>query len=83
MVDTIIITHGIKGLPYHFFCGNDLLQISHCPDKRTKPQKFLKKQKNGLCRGYFIDRKFKSLSWLERRKYPVIRVLVKEEPMPF
>ena len=83
MTDTIIITHGIKGMPHHFFCGNELLQLSHCPAKRTKPQKFLKKQKNGMCRGYFIDRKFKSLTFLESKRYPVIKIILQEDRLPF
>ena len=82
MIDTIIITDAIKGFPYHFFSGNDLVQISHCPNKRSVPTKVLKKQhngRNGMCRGYFINRKFYSLTFLENRKYPIIKIVLGEE----
>ena len=79
MIDTLILTEGLKGLPYHFFSGNDLVQLSHCPNKRTVPTKVLKKQNNGrygMCRGYFINRKFHSLTSLEKRKYPTIKIIL-------
>jgi len=75
-IDTIIISHGIKGYPHHYFSGGDLIQLKHFSGKRTKPQKILSKQLNGTCRGYFIDRKFKSLTWIEKRKYPITRVII-------
>jgi hypothetical protein len=47
-IDTIIITHGIKGYPNHFFSGSDIIQLEHCPNKRTRPTKVLNKQLNGM-----------------------------------
>ena len=84
-METIIITHGIKYMPYHFFSDNDLVQITHCPNKRTVPTKILKKQKIGMCRGYFINRKFHSLTSLENRKYPTIKIILgnQENVCPF
>lgn len=78
-IDTIIITHGIKGFPHHFFSGSDVIQLSHCPCKRTKPTKFLNKQLNGMTRGYFINRKFRSLTWIEKRKYPTVKIILGKE----
>ena len=77
-IDTIIITHGIKGYPNHFFSGSDVIQIEHCPNKRTRPTKVLNKQLNGMTRGYFLDRKFKSLTWIEKRKYPLKKIILKQ-----
>jgi len=31
----LIITHGLKRMPYHFITHLGILQISHCPKKRT------------------------------------------------
>lgn len=78
MFDTIIITHGIKGFPNHYFSGSDLIQLEHFSGKRTRPEKVLNKQLNGRCRGYFLDRKFKSLTWIDKRKYPITKVIIKE-----
>lgn len=78
MFDTIIITHGIKGFPNHYFSGNYLIQLEHFSGKRTRPEKVLNKQLNGRCRGYFIDRKFRSLTWIDKRKYPITKVIIKE-----
>lgn len=82
-IDTIIITHGIKGFPHHVFSGNDLYVLTHCEGKRTQHEKKLSKQLNGLTRGYFINRKFRSLTWLEKRLFPVTKVLYRPEPLPF
>lgn len=78
MIDTIIISHGIKGYPNHYFSGEEVIQLEHFSGKRRKPEKVLSKQLNGRCRGYFIDRKFRSLTWIEKRKYPVTRVIIKQ-----
>ena len=78
MIYTIIITHGIKGYPNHYFSGEELIQLEHFSGKRTRPEKVLSKQLNGRCRGYFLDRKFKSLTWIEKRKYPVTKVIIKQ-----
>lgn len=78
-MDVTIITHGIKGLLNYYFSGNDLIVLEHFSNKRTKPTKTLKKQFNGrnkMCRGYYIDRKFKSLTSLVSKQYPLTKVIV-------
>jgi len=68
----IFITHGIKGYPNHFFTSDNLVyQKSYCPRNRTLPSKVLSKIKIGRCRGFKIDKAFKSLSSLEAKKYPI------------
>ena len=82
----IIITYGIKGYPYHFMTDRGLLQITHCPRKRTVPTKVLsviKTGNGGRCRGYQIDGVFHSLTWLESRFYPRTLVVIKKERLPF
>jgi hypothetical protein len=84
--EPIIITHGIKGFPYHFMTDKGLLQITHCPRNRTMPTKFLSKIKTGSggrCRGYQIDGKFRSLTWLENRIFPRTVIITKKEKLPF
>lgn len=76
MQDYLIITHGIKGLPYHFYTENlKVLQLSHCPNKRTLPTHEIKKLVNGLTRGFMIYGKFISLTALEKRMFPVTKIL--------
>lgn len=82
-IDTLIITHGLKGLPNYAFSGNDLYVLENCKGKRTQPTKRLSIQLNGLTRGYFIDRKFRSLTWIERRMYPIIKIVLKQTYKPF
>ena len=87
-MDITIITHGIKGLPNYYFSGEDLIVLGHFSNKRTKTTKVLKKQFNGrnqMCRGYFIARKFKSLTSIERKKYPLTRIIIKnlKQEIPF
>lgn len=87
-MDVIIITHGIKGLPNYYFSGNDLMVLEHFSNKRTKPTKILKKQLNGRdkrCRGYYIERKFKSLTSLISKQYPLTKVIIKniKPELPF
>ena len=83
----IFITHGIKGYPNYFFTAENLVyQKSYCPRKRTLPSKVLSKIKIGRCRGFKIDGKFKSLTSLEEKKYPIaIQILniQKENKCPF
>ena len=88
-IDKIIfIVKGIKGYPYHFFTSDHAIyQQSHCPNKRTKPAHLVSKVMNGMCRGYFINGKFKSLTALERLQYPVpVKIIIPAEAiqtMPF
>lgn len=86
MIDNLILTHGIKGFPFHFLTEDNLVyQMEHCPNKRTLPEQIKKKQVNGTCRGFMIYGKFKSLSYIESKKYPVTKVLFKvpETDYPF
>lgn len=82
-IDTLIITHGIKGFKNHVMSGNELWVMTNCEHKRTQHIKMLKLQLNGLTRGYFINRKFRSLTWIEKRLYPLTKVIVKKEKLPF
>lgn len=82
-IDTIIFTHGIKGYRNYLFSGEDLYVLTNCKAKRIQYLKRLNKQLNGLTRGYFINRKFRSLTWLEKRLYPVTKIVIKKEPLPF
>jgi hypothetical protein len=84
--EPIIITHGIKGFPYHFMTDKGLLQITHCPRKRTMPTKLIALSKTGnggRCRGYQIDSVFRSLTWLESRLFPRTVIITKKEKLPF
>jgi hypothetical protein len=84
--EPIIITHGIKGYPYHFMTDRGLLQITHCPHNRTMPTKFMAKIKTGSgkrCRGYKLDGVFHSLTWIEKRYYPKTLVVIRKEELPF
>lgn len=82
-IDTLIITHGIKGYPNYVFSGNDMYLLSHYDGRRTHKERKLSLQLNGLTRGYFINRKFKSLTWIEKRVYPVTKVIYRPTPLPF
>lgn len=82
-IDTIIVTHGIKSHPNHVRSGSDVYVLTHCKGKRTQHEKKLSMQMNGLTRGYFIYRKFRSLTWIERHSYPLTKILFKAEKMPF
>lgn len=76
------ILYGIKYLPNHFITDNGILQISHCPRKRTLPTKFLSVINNGErkdCKGVKIDGRFYSLTSLNKRKYPITKVIVNVE----
>ena len=86
MVDNLILTHGIKGYPFHFFTeGNLIYQVEHCLNKRTLPEHIKSKQLNGTCIGFMIYGKFKSLTFLESKRYPVTKVVynVEEKDCPF
>lgn len=82
----LIITHGIKNLPNHFFSGNELWVMTNF-NKRTQYRKMLKmqvKKCRGIeCKGYYIERKFRSLSSLKKRTFPLTYVEVVKEEIPF
>jgi hypothetical protein len=82
----LIVTHGIKNLPNHYFSGNDLWVMTNF-NKRMQYRKQLKmqvKKSKGIeCKGYYIDRKFRSLSSLKKRTYPLTYVEVQKEYLPF
>lgn len=82
-IDTIIFTHGIKNEPNYLFSGNELFVLEHFNNKRTQKQKKLSLQLNGLTRGYFINRKFRSLTWIDSHKYPTTKIIIITEPLPF
>ena len=76
----LILTHGIKNLPNYYFSGNDLYVLEHFGNKKTIPTKKLSQQVmnkgNRETKGYYIERKFRSLSNLNNRKFPVCKVIV-------
>jgi hypothetical protein len=75
--EPIFISFGIKNYPCHFFDSDfNLYQISYCPRFRTLPTKKLAKVKIGRCMGFKIDSKFKSLSNLQEKIYPLTRVVL-------
>lgn len=87
-VDKIIwITHAIRGYPNHFFTAdNTIYQKQHCLNKRTKPAHLVAKIRNGMTRGYFLNGKFKSLTFLESKRYPIMAQVIfskETEFMPF
>jgi len=69
-IDTLIISHGIKMHKNYVFSADDLYVLEHFKNKRMQKTKKLSLQKNGSTNGYFINRVFKSLDWIEKRKYP-------------
>lgn len=84
--EPIIVMYGIKGFPHHFMTDKGLIQITHCPGKRTLPTKFLsmiRTGSGGRCRGYQIHGKFRSLTWLEKRMFPRTLVIQKRRDYHF
>jgi|688.fasta_scaffold2266162_1 hypothetical protein len=79
----IIITHGLKRLPFHFITDIGVLQISYFKNKRTRIEKILTEIKCGNSKGVKIDGRFISYSELDRRKFPATKVFIKKEIMPF
>lgn len=76
-----ILTHGLKNIPNYYFSGEDLMVLEYCSNNRTKKTKVLKKQFNGRnrsCRGWFINGKFMSLTNLEKKKYPIIKIILNQ-----
>jgi hypothetical protein len=83
----LIITHGLRHLPNYYMSENELYVFAHFR-RRTVNFKQLKiqvKKSRGLeCRGYYIDRKFVSLSELKRRRYLVCKIILpKQKDCPF
>jgi hypothetical protein len=78
----LIITHGLKRMPYHFITDLGILQISHCPKKRTIQEKILPIIRCGKSKGIRINKRFVSFAEIERRKYPATKVLI-DSSCPF
>lgn len=76
MIDTLIITHRIKGIKDYAFSGNELYVLPSFVFRRSRSLKRIKMQTIGTCRGYFINRKFKSITWIESKMYPSTKVII-------
>jgi hypothetical protein len=79
----LIITHGLKRMPYHFITDLGVLQLSHCPKKRTINERILRVVKCGNSIGVRINKRFISFAELDRRKYPATKVFVECIYCPF
>ena len=79
----LIITHGLKRMPYHFITDLGVLQLSHCPKKRTINERILPVVKCGNSKGIRVNKRFVSLAELDRRKYPATKVFVECIYIPF
>ena len=79
----LIITHGLKRMPYHFITDLGVLQLSHCPKKRTINERILPVVKCGNSKGIRINKRFVSFSEIERRKYPATKVFVESICYPY
>jgi hypothetical protein len=78
-----IITHGLKRMPYHYVTDLGILQLSHCPLKRTIKERILPIVKCGKSKGVRINKRFVSLGEIERRKYPATKVFAETIYCPF
>jgi hypothetical protein len=79
----LIITHGLKRMPYHFITDLGVLQLSHCPKKRTINERILPVVKCGNSKGIRINKRFVSFAEIDRRKYPATKVFVECIYIPF
>jgi hypothetical protein len=79
----LIITHGLKRMPYHFITDLGILQLSHCPKKRTITERILPIIKCGNSKGVRMNNRFVSFAEIERRKYPATKVFVESIYLPF
>ena len=79
----LIITHGLKRMPNHFITDLGVLQISHFKNKRTRSEKILSEINCGNSKGVKIDGRFISYAELDRRKYPITKVVVESIHIPF
>jgi hypothetical protein len=79
----LIITHGLKRMPYHFITDLGVLQLSHCPKKRTINERILPVVKCGNSKGVRVNKRFISFAEIDRRKYPATKVFVECIYIPF
>ena len=86
----IVITHGIKNLPNYYFSGNEMYVLEYFGNKKTVPTKKLKTQVmnkgNRETKGYYIERKFRSMTNLNNRKFPLTKIILElkdVEHLPF
>ena len=79
----LIITHGLKRMPYHFITDLGILQLSHCPKKRTINERILPVVKCGNSKGVRVNKRFVSFAEIDRRKYPATKVFVECIYIPF
>jgi hypothetical protein len=79
----LIITHGLKRMPYHFITDLGVLQLSHCPKKRTINERILPVVKCGNSKGIRVNKRFVSFAEIDRRKYPATKVFVECIYIPF
>jgi hypothetical protein len=79
----LIITHGLKRMPYHFITDLGVLQLSHCPKKRTINERILPVVKCGNSKGVRVNKRFVSFAEIDRRKYPATKVFVESIYLPF
>ena len=79
----LIITHGLKRMPYHFITDLGILQLSHCPKKRTINERILPVVKCGNSEGVRVNKRFVSFAEIDRRKYPATKVFLECIYMPF
>jgi hypothetical protein len=70
-------------MPYHFVTDLGILQLGHCPNKRTIKERILPIIKCGKSKGVRINKKFVSLGEIERRKFPATKVFIYENTLPF
>jgi hypothetical protein len=82
LITDIIITHGLKRLPYHFLTDKGVLQVCYFKNKRTRNERILSEIKCGNSKGVKIDGRFISYTELYRRKFPATKVFA-EDYMPF
>jgi len=79
----LIITHGLKRMPYHFITDLGILQLSYCPKKRTINERILPVVKCGNSKGVRVNKRFVSFAEIDRRKYPATKVFVECIYIPF
>ena len=79
----LIITHGLKRMPYHFITDLGVLQLSHCPKKRTINERILPVVECGNSKGVRMNNRFVSFAEIDRRKYPATKVFVESIYIPF
>jgi len=70
-------------MPYHFITDLGVLQLSHCPKKRTINERILPVVKCGNSKGVRVNKRFISFAEIDRRKYPATKVFVESIYMLF